>query len=184
MNEFIVDPHAEGTVVTSSSNTTSNKKTGKVFDPITGKRKTPNLHAIQLPEHLPYLLGQVYRLRQRQLETIFKSENLSESEYRILVVLGDRDGCSVSEMADSTVIDRTTLSRMLAAMEARGLIERNQAKSDRRITNIFITQEGMKMFRRIMPVAQHVLSQLTQDIAEEDVRHVKDILRKMIKNLS
>ena len=59
---------------------------------------------------------------------------LKESEYRVLLALStnNNNGCPVTQLAELTVIDRTTLSRILNGMENKGLVRRAQYPTDLR----------------------------------------------------
>jgi len=138
---------------------------------------------IKLLDYLPFLLGQVYQRRQRQLEKALLPLGLREPEYRVLVALGDRNGCSVSQLAEWSVIDRTTLSRILTPMEDRGLLRRQRSVDDLRSFNVYLTDAGSAMLQHAQPTALSLLQQLTEGIPKEDVNHLKRILRNLNANL-
>ncbi len=143
----------------------------------------PRTKHIKMLDYLPFLLGQVYLRRQRQLEKTLLPLGVREPEYRVLVVLGDRNGCSVSQLAEWTVIDRTTLSRILTPMEDRGLLRRQRSLDDLRSFNVYLTDAGSAMLHHAQPTALAVLRQLTEGIPKEDVNHLKRILRNLDANL-
>lgn len=138
---------------------------------------------INLLSHLPYLLGQVYQRRQRTLEKALLPMGLKESEYRVLLALSTNNGCPVTQLAELTVIDRTTLSRILNGMETRGLVTRAQSPTDLRSFNVHMTKAGNKVFAKTMPTAQHLLLKLTDGVPFDDLQELIRILQSIVSNL-
>ena len=59
-----------------------------------------------------------------------------------------------SRLADAVVMSRSGLSRLVDRIEAAGLLRREDSPSDRRGTEIVLTDEGRTMLRRMWAVYQ------------------------------
>ena len=59
-----------------------------------------------------------------------------------------------SRLADAVVMSRSGLSRLVDRVEAAGLLRREASPSDRRGTEIVLTEEGRAMLRRMWAVYQ------------------------------
>ena len=63
-----------------------------------------------------------------------------------------------SRLADAVVMSRSGLSRLVDRIEAAGLLRREASPSDRRGTEIVLTDEGRAMLRRMWAVYQDGIS--------------------------
>ncbi len=75
---------------------------------------------------------------------------LSSSQFSILAVLARREGLSIADLASAMVMERTTLMRAMARLEADGLIARRP--SDRqRGHSLFLSDAGRAKLRSTAP---------------------------------
>lgn len=56
-----------------------------------------------------------------------------------------KDGIPVTKIAPNMGIEATSLSRLLNTMEEKGLIYREKDTVDRRVVNLFLTEEGLEL---------------------------------------
>lgn len=143
-----------------------------------------NVAGLRLPSYLPFLVGQVYLRRARILDVVLKPARFTEHEWRILVVLSDNNGCTMSKMADWTVLDRSTMSRTLTVMERRGLVRRKLRESDRRVTEIYITKKGWDSYSATLPIVEAVSEKMLTGLSKHDVDQLSRTLRKLMFNIS
>src|ERR1044071_161669 len=77
---------------------------------------------------------------------------MTVSQWRILASLSAREGSSMTALADTTAVDRTTLTRALDRMRAQGLVERRQDEFDRRTARLRLSARGRKLYERALPI--------------------------------
>ena len=82
------------------------------------------------------------RLRQQS------AEGLSPSQTSALASIERNGALSPSELATIERIQRPTATRVLAALEAAGLVTRQPDQSDRRISRLAVTREGAAVLKR------------------------------------
>jgi len=93
-------------------------------------------------DYLFHLMVAVTRYRDADLEKAVKPLDLNLSYYRAMVVMAHFAPCSMSELAEFSMVDRTTLTRTVDQLVARGLVERSHARLDRRQVLLTLTEAG------------------------------------------
>jgi DNA-binding MarR family transcriptional regulator len=73
---------------------------------------------------------------------------LSLSTYEVLLFLADAPGgrMRMAQLADSVLLSRSGLTRLVDRLERAGLVEREPCPSDQRGFNALITPEGRELF--------------------------------------
>jgi DNA-binding MarR family transcriptional regulator len=112
--------------------------------------------AFDLDQHLFFWFTQVLDRRDRHLAAALKPYSLRAPEWRALASLHSRHALSMSELADLTSIERTTLSRTVERMVRKGWVVRLSDTADMRVTRLAPTSTGEKLFARIWPAVQRL----------------------------
>jgi DNA-binding MarR family transcriptional regulator/GNAT superfamily N-acetyltransferase len=71
------------------------------------------------------------------------------SEARVIYELATRDGSDAATLRKDLGLDSGYLSRILARLEADGLVERGRSSADRRRQTVALTTAGRKVFRQL-----------------------------------
>ena len=108
----------------------------------------------RLEDHPFFWLTQVIGARDRRLAGELKAFGLRVPEYRVLAALYARRRCSMSELADLSSIDRTTLTRTVDRMQAAGWLTRLSDSDDMRVIRLALTAGGEKLFARMWPAVE------------------------------
>jgi DNA-binding MarR family transcriptional regulator len=85
----------------------------------------------------------------RELDAqLLAAHGLSVSSYEVLLFLADSDGGSMrmSGLADSVLLSRSGLTRLVDRLEREGLVRRERCDSDARGLNAVITAAGRRRF--------------------------------------
>lgn len=104
--------------------------------------------------------------------------------WRILVRLHERDGISITELAESSLIDRGLLSRILSDLEERRFVRKRANQKDKRYTGIYLAPKGRKMFVSVLPLARRQIDYAISDLSASDLGTLKRILGAMTRKLS
>lgn len=135
-----------------------------------------------LEEHLFFWFTQVLDRRDRELAAALKADGLRAPEWRALASLYSRHRLSMSELADLTSIDRTTLSRVVDRMVRAGWVMRLTDASDARVTRLALTAAGERLFARIWPAVGRVNEMAVASLPEPAVGFVRWALQEMCRN--
>ena len=71
-----------------------------------------------------------------------KPLGLTYTQYIVLLVLWEQDGCTVGELCEKLMLDNGTLSPLLKKMQQAGYVERTRSETDDRVVVVTLTQNG------------------------------------------
>lgn len=91
---------------------------------------------------------------------------------------------SQKDLADRMDLKESTVARLVDRMESENLIERIKDASDRRVTNIELTESGRKRMEELLPEGQKMSDFFSKGITDEEIEVFKRVLDKFMKNIS
>ncbi|MEU6350843.1 MarR family winged helix-turn-helix transcriptional regulator [Streptomyces sp. NPDC047072] len=94
---------------------------------------------------------------------------LSLVSYTLLGHLEERDGCRATDLAAHYALDKSTVSRQVAALERAGLIERRPDPADQRVQVLHLTEAGLSVLGRVTVSRRAAVSERLADWSEEDL---------------
>lgn len=98
-----------------------------------------------------FAVRQAARALTRDYERHLAPSGLTSSQFSILVVIDERPGIGMRELADELVMDRTSLVRALKPLERDGLIT---VASDKRQNAYLLTKAGTARLNEALPLWQ------------------------------
>jgi DNA-binding MarR family transcriptional regulator len=129
-------------------------------------------HALlELDTFLPYRLSVLSNTLSQAIARIYdKRFGLSITEWRTMAVLGYNADISAREVAARTAMDKVAVSRALARLLEKKLIERGTAAHDKRLSVLRLSEEGWKIYDQVAPLAlahqERILSHLDEEQRE------------------
>ena len=138
-------------------------------------------HVTDWPMH--YLLA-IERHHVRKMSRVLAPYKCSPLVWRVLSILADRDGHSVSELAELSVIERSNLGRILEGMEREGLVERFDRETDKRQTAILLSPRGHKLFVESLPAVLRYYAHFLSGISPAETGILMNALRKIKRNVT
>ncbi len=103
-------------------------------------------------------------------------------EYGVLYALaGEDDGLRITDLTDDVLLTQAGVSRLVARLERRGLVERRDDPDDGRACRIVLTEEGRAMQRRLGHMhARHVADVMTRALDAEQLDTLRALSRALI----
>ncbi len=98
-----------------------------------------------LDEHLCFALYAASNQMTRMFVPFLQNLGLTYPQYLVLVVLWERGGLGVSDLASLLRMDLGTLSPMLKRIERKGLIKRQRQPADERRVVVDLTPRGVSL---------------------------------------
>ena len=111
--------------------------------------------------------------------------DLSPSMQSALATIERRGPLTPSELADAERIQRPTATRVVARLEAEGLVERTGDPADRRVALLSITRPGADLLRRLRKRKNVYLARRLRDLPAEDLAALEraaDVLERMLED--
>ena len=87
-------------------------------------------------------------IRRARARAVREHGQLTLSQFHLLAALADRSPHSVGELAELAGVAAPTATRMLDGLVRAGIVERRPSSTDRRVVEIFLTDEGRRIVRR------------------------------------
>ena len=102
---------------------------------------------------------------------------------RILYVLWEGDGLTISQLSAQTSLANTTLTSMLDRMEQSGLIQREPSPSDRRALLIRLTDKARALREDYDRISQRMNEMYYLGFTEAEIRQFESYLQRVLDNL-
>ena len=109
--------------------------------------------------------------------------DITPEEWVILNRLWQKEGRSQNELAETTIKDKTTVTRLLNRMENKGLVVRQSSNEDSRVKLVHLTPYAKELETVLVPIAKELLSAGVADIDKGDVDIALSVLKKIELNL-
>ena len=110
----------------------------------------------------------------------FKPLGITYTQYIVLMVLWAQDGVSVRELGERLYLDSGTLTPLLKKMETAGLVRRERAKEDERVTRIYLTEAGRALHEKCLEIPVHLSSSLSA-FSPEEAKTLYDLLYRLLE---
>ena len=139
---------------------------------------------IQKPS-LRKILFQIELLKRRKVQRFLLDIGLTpgQGQARILAYLSSHSSVTQKEIADSCMLDVTTMSRVLNKMEEMGLISRRRDPGCRRAYQIGLTEAGRKKAEEVNRGFERLEEMLCRDLSEEEISSLTAELEKVKESL-
>lgn len=131
-------------------------------------------------EHLAYLLAQANREINRQLEASLAKEGVAVEQWRILKVLFDGSGRSMSDLAEAVLVNHPTLTRIVDRMVSSGTVYRVQDRDDRRKVLMFLSDRGRALCQRLNELAMSQEAHIAENYGNKSTTELKRLLESLI----
>ena len=120
----------------------------------------------------------------RNLEREMRAaDRLPLSWFDVLIHLYEapQERMRLQALAESVVLSRSGLTRLVDRMERAGLVRREQATDDRRGSYAIITGEGRRLFEHVMPGhVRRVKDHFARHLSRAEIRALTAALSKLI----
>jgi len=133
-----------------------------------------------------FVVGRTSHILRNAFRVTFSAagQGITPDEWGILNRLWEQDGQRPGDLANSTIRDRSTVTRLLDGMVKKGLVRREVDPNDRRALRTWLTPEGRDLRNKLIPVVEGLLSRTTRGISENDLRTTVKTLRRFQSNLT
>ena len=113
------------------------------------------------------------------LREMLGQSGISEQKWRILRVLNEKGASEHSAIAADACLLLPSLTRMLATMEAEGLVTRAIDPSDRRKTLVTITDAGQSLLFAHLDESNAIFAQLEAQFGKDRLERLLDLLDEL-----
>ncbi|MBU5638548.1 MarR family transcriptional regulator [Geomonas sp. Red69] len=139
----------------------------------------------RLDKSLGHLASRFSRIVLRRFTAVLQQNGMTitSEQYSLLVQLWDCNGLPQGALAEKTAKDKTTMARLAAGLEERGLIARLPSPSDARERLLYLTDRGKELMDQATALARGILEEAQQGIDAKELEICRDVLRRACRNL-
>tara|TARA_R110002111_G_scaffold262694_1_gene340169 strand:- start:103456 stop:103941 length:486 start_codon:yes stop_codon:yes gene_type:complete len=135
------------------------------------------------PGFLISRLAYLFRMRIEDLLADNDSELSAEESALLMVLVESEQPLRRGEFAEIMLRDKTTITRQIDRMEAKGLVERKQDPSDGRAVLIYPTSKGTRQISKLLPHAKALRQSLKRGLTAEEWEIGMRVMGQMKNNL-
>lgn len=159
------------------------KSAEQATKPSPGKRKEES-RPFRVRDYPFFFMHWIITKNNQNIGDSLRDRDLTPAIWRILALLQERDGVSVTELSEASLIDRALLSRLLSDLEKRGFVRKRSDPKDKRYTGVYLAPAGAKVFAEILPIARRRIERAQEGLSAGELAELKRILSVIIRNLS
>jgi len=135
-------------------------------------------------DSLPMALLKAREAVMRRFRPGLRAHAVTEQQWRVLRALSALGPLEISELATSTCLLAPSLSRILPALESRGLLARRPVASDMRRTVVTVSPAGLELIAAHAPHSEHIYRAIEERFGAERLRQLARLLGELEAALS
>jgi len=139
--------------------------------------KTPLVLENFLPYRLSVMTNRISGALSRHYAERF---GIGIPEWRVIANLGRHPGITANEVVERSAMDKVTVSRAVAALEKKKLVERRRDDGDKRKARLTLSKAGEKVYGEIVPLALGFERELLEKLTAEERRVLERVIDKLL----
>ncbi len=131
------------------------------------------------------LLISATRRRMRQVAWRWLApHDVTPQQYTVLMVLSERPGISLREVAELVWVDNPTASRIIKIMLERDLVVAETAPGHGRRLRLTLSAKGAALAQSLRQLRRHLIEGIETGLSEDDGAQIRKTLRILMSNLA
>ncbi len=111
-----------------------------------------------------------------------KGSDIKYAESVIILCIGNEEGCSQEHISVNQCIDRAAIARGVKTLQGLGYVEVKDSVRDRRAHELYLTDKGRDMYKRIQTLCDIRLSDALVGIKDRERENFLKTLDKIVNN--
>jgi DNA-binding MarR family transcriptional regulator len=138
-----------------------------------------------LERFMPFRLSVLSNRMTRAVARVYMRRfSLSAPEWRTMAVLGRFGAMNANSVVERTAMDKVRVSRAVTRLLHSGHITRRVDPDDRRRAILDLTALGLETYRKIVPRALAVETDLLAALGEDERRALDDVIGKLERKVA
>ncbi len=129
------------------------------------------------------LIGKIHRAMRNFFESQMKKYNITPPQFEVLLTLWNEDGLFLTELGRRLSRDGPTITGIIDRMEKKNLLKRKRSKRDRRVIEVYLTQNALKMKENLMKMQKKASREITRNVSDNDIKHLENLLSMILTNI-
>jgi MarR family transcriptional regulator, organic hydroperoxide resistance regulator len=134
--------------------------------------------------YVPYLLRRITDTLIGRFIAGLRPHGITLPMWRVLAVLHRRGPTRFSLLASQTLIEPPTLSRLVSALQAKGLITKKSSNVDARGVLLAPTKKGLDLVEQVTPHALEVEAETLAGLTDDEAEMFRRLVRRVCARLA
>ena len=137
---------------------------------------------LRLESFLPYRLSLLSNAISGAIAAVYGDKfAISMPEWRIMMILAEYPDVSADEVCRRTKIEKSVVSRAVARLLKRHLINRDMDEKDRRRSILRLSETGLSVYDEVMPIARDYEAKLLSDLSAGELETFNDMIDRLME---
>ncbi|MEO0343954.1 MAG: MarR family transcriptional regulator [Pseudomonadota bacterium] len=97
-----------------------------------------------------------------------------------LLTIADTDRISLHDLTERMARDKSQMTRAIKALEQKGLVARETAPDDARVSLVFLTADGKEVVAQLRDALTKVIDEILEPISTADKAELKTLLNQAL----
>jgi DNA-binding MarR family transcriptional regulator len=135
----------------------------------------------RLSDYLPYRLTLLASSLNNAFEIVLDKEHqLGLTDWRVIATLGEFGSLTARDICERGRMHKTKVSRAVASLEMRRLLQRRTNRQDMREAFLSLTELGRTVFRQVVPAAVAFSHKITDQLSSEELLCMESVVERLI----
>jgi len=131
-----------------------------------------------------FLIWDANRAMNREFSERIAQHGVLLGLWPFLRALWEKDGLTQRELSEKVRMKGPTTVAALNKLEDRGLVRREENRKDARKINVFLTPDGRKVYRKVIPEVEAVNRQCLDTLSEQEQNDFKNMIKRIRNNVT
>jgi DNA-binding MarR family transcriptional regulator len=148
------------------------------------RRGDPEFPRFQLADSPLYLIVRTAGRYAQEMQNALDASGMDLLSWRALMIVKEATPSSVSEIAERSVTQLSTMTRVVQRLARRNLVKLSKRRSDARVTEVHLTPLGLRCVERERSTAGAIYRRAVRDLSPADIALLNRFMRRIFANLS
>lgn len=140
--------------------------------------QTPPL--LDLSSFFPFRLSVLEKQVSESIAQHYASRfQLTRYEWRVMATLAMHQSMSAKDVANFTRLDKMQVSRAISVLKESALINQQKNTTDRRISELTLTEKGMTLYHQIVPLVVAQEEKILQILSTQEQQQLQQLMSKL-----
>lgn len=109
--------------------------------------------------------------------------NIQRHQFKVLIELYHNEGICQEDVVNTLKIRKSEVAKAIKKLIENGYIYKVKNPQNKRIHNLYLTEEGLRIKPEIINILTESSEILTQNISQEDLEITKRVMKQMSNNI-
>lgn len=140
--------------------------------------------ATKLDDVIFYSIDRAIRTYRQYSQKLIKARGfeITIDQWLVMKALLENPGIRQQQLAELVFKDNASITRIIELLVQNGYLHREVHSSDRRMTNLTVTQKGMKMLQDLQPLIMENRRKALENIDDRMIAQAKKMLDQIALN--